>query len=73
MKVNLAKTKFFAINGGAGDAVPLRVNDLIVEHCSSFVYLGRHFTCDGSVLAAVKLHAQNKLCQVSTFVYYSEK
>ena len=63
MKVNLAKTKFLVINGGAGDADPLRVNDLIVEHCN--VYLGRHFTCDGSVSAAVKLHAQNKLCQVS--------
>ena len=49
------------INGGARDADPLRVNDLIVEHCNSYVYLGRHFTCDGSVSAAVKLHAQNKL------------
>ena len=68
MKVNLAKTKFFVINGGAGDADPLRVNDMIVEHCNSYVYLGRHFTCDGSVSAAVKLHAQNKLCQVSKFV-----
>ena len=37
MKVNLAKTKFFVINGGAGDADPLRVNDLIVEHSSSYV------------------------------------
>ena len=56
------------INGGAGDADPLRVNDLIVEHCNSYVYLGRHFTCDGSGSAAVKLRAQNKLCQVSKFV-----
>ena len=56
------------INGGAGDADPLRVNDLIVEHCNSYVYLGRHFTCDGLVSAAVELHAQNKLCQVSNFV-----
>ena len=53
MKVNLAKTKLFVINGGAGDAD--RVNYLIV-------------VCDGSVSAAVKLHAQNKLCQVSKFV-----
>ena len=68
MKVNLAKTKFFVINGGAGDADPLRVNDLIVEHYNSYVYLGRHFTCDSSVSAAVRLHAQNKLCQVSKFV-----
>ena len=56
------------INGGAGDADPLRVNDLIVEHCSSYVYFGCHFTCDGSVSAAVKLHGQNKFCQVSKFV-----
>ena len=56
------------INGGAGDADPLRVNDMIVEHYNSYVYLGRHFTCDNSVSAAVKLHEQNKLCQVSKFV-----
>ena len=37
MKVNLAKTKFFVINDGAGDADPLHVNDLIVEPCSSYV------------------------------------
>ena len=66
MKVNLSKTKFFVINCGAGDAD--RVNDLIIEHCSSYVYLGCHFTCDGSVPATVKLHAQNKLCQVSKFI-----
>ena len=43
MKVNLAKTKFFVINGGAGDADP---NDLIVEHCSSYVYFGCYYTCE---------------------------
>ena len=40
MKVNLAKTKFFVINCGAGDAD--RVNDLIVEHCSSLPWVSFH-------------------------------
>ena len=46
MTVNLAKTKFFVINGGAGDSDPLRLNDLIVEHCSSYVYFECYFTCE---------------------------
>lgn len=73
MKVSAAKTKFFVINGGAGDADPLHVNDLVVEHCSRYVYLETSFACDGSVSSAVKLHAQSKLCHVLKFVYFIRK
>ena len=73
MKVNEDKTKFFVINGQAGDADPMYVNGLSVYQCDSYVYLGSPFTCDGSVSSAVKLHAQNKLCHVLKFVSFTRK
>ena len=73
MKVNADKTKFFVINGEAGDREPLCVDGLVVEHCNSYVYLGSPFTCDGSVSSAVKEHAKVKICQVLKFVSFIEK
>ncbi len=73
MKVNAEKTKFFVISGGPGDAEPLRVDGLEVQHCTSYTYLGSPFTCDGSVSSAVKVHAQNKLCHVLKFVSFIRK
>ncbi len=73
MKVNCAKTKFFVVNGEAGDEQPLCVGDLVVNHCVSYVYLGSPFTWDGSVTTSVKEHATEKLCQVLKFVTFIEK
>lgn len=52
MTINERKTKFFVINGRAGDADALYVNGLMVDHCDSYVYLGSPFTCDGSASSA---------------------
>ena len=73
MRVNNAKTKFFVINGVAGDKDPFSVEGMIVNHCDSYVYLGSPFTCDGSLSSAVKLHAKNKLCHVLKFISFLKK
>ncbi len=73
MRINAEKTKFFVISGGPGDAEPLRVDGLVVQHCTSYTYLGSPFTCDGSVSSSVKVHAQNKLCHVLKFVSFIRK
>ena len=73
MKINASKTKFFVINGEIGDRESLSVGDLVVEHCNSYVYLGSHFMCDGSVSSAVKEHAKVKICQVLKFVSFITK
>lgn len=70
MKINAGKTKFFVINGEAGDADPLYVDGLVVDHCKSYVYLGSPFTCDGSVSTAVKEHARSKMCHVLKFASF---
>ncbi len=40
MRINAEKTKFFVISGRPGDAEPLRVDGLVVQHCNSYTYLG---------------------------------
>ena len=71
--INNSKTKFFVINGGAGDSWPICLDELIIEQCSNYIYLGSPFTCDGSVSSAVKLHAKNKLCHVLKYVSFIKK
>ncbi len=43
--------------------------------CSTLdlLYLGSPFTSDGSVSPAIKVHAQNKLCQVLKFMSFIRK
>ena len=73
MVVNNSKTKFFVINGEDGDAEPIRVEGLVMEHCTSYVYLGSPFTSDGSVSSSVSVHAKNKLCHVLKYVSFLTK
>ena len=73
MKVNESKTKFFVINGGENDREPLRVDGLSVERCDNYVYLGSHFTADGSTSSAVKAHAVAKMSHVLKFISFVKK
>ena len=73
MKVNMTKTKFFAVNGDNDDKQPIKVDDIVIESCDRYVYLGSPFSADGSVSTAIKIHAENKLCHVLKFVAFVHK
>lgn len=73
MTVNNDKTKFFVIHGEDGDADTIRVNDLVIEHCRNYSYLGSPFTSDGSVSSAVKAHSAAKLCHVLKYISFVTK
>lgn len=73
MIINETKTKFFVINGQAGDAEALRVGDLNFEACDKNIYLGSPFTADGSPLSAVKGNAMSKMPHVLKFVSFTRK
>ena len=73
MKINQDKTKFFVINSTAADTEPLVVDDLIVEHCSKYLYLGSPFTADGSITSSVKEHAISKMCNLLKFVSFLKR
>jgi hypothetical protein len=67
MQVNTAKTKVMVINGDEEDARPLEVNDISIEQCESYTYLGSVYTRDGSCTTSVKNHLQAKMIHVLKF------
>ncbi len=70
MKVNSEKTKFFDINGDGGNFEPFHVGEIYITYCTSYMYLGSSFMCDGSVSSAVKLHEEKKTrCATSLSLY----
>ena len=73
MVVNESKTRFFVINGTQGETDPLHVNGLTIAHCPSYVYLGSHFTSDGSVSSAIKLTANAKMPHLIKFISFIKK
>ena len=70
MKINQSKTKFFVINGTAEESRPLQVNELTIDSCVKYVYLGSPFTSDGSTSTSIKEHANMKMCHVLKFVSF---
>lgn len=48
----------------------LSVDDKRIEYCSTCIYLGSPFKCDGSVSSAVRIHAREKMCHVLKFVSF---
>ncbi len=73
MIISASKTKFFVIGGSQEEAEPLWVGELVINSCTSYVYLGSPFSSDGSASFALKLHAKNKLCHVLKFVSFVKK
>ena len=73
MVVNARKTKFFVIGGNEEDKSVIRINDLIVEPCEQYIYLGSPFTSDGSISTAIKAHARLKMCHALKCVSFVSK
>ena len=73
MRINVSKTKFFVICGSVIDERPIVVNDLVIEPCRMYVYLGSTFTSDGSISNAIKVHSQSKICHVMKFISFLSK
>ncbi|KAI3382316.1 hypothetical protein SNEBB_005021 [Seison nebaliae] len=73
MKVNMQKTKFFAINCQICDRQDFIIEDLKVSWCDQYVYLGSIFTSDGSVSSSIAAHAQSKICHLLKFVSFVNK
>lgn len=55
------------------DREPLVVDELKVEWCNSYIYLGSPFTSDGCVSSAVKEHAKRKMCHALKYVSFVNK
>ena len=73
MKINQSKTKFFVINGTVQESQPLQVDNLTIDNCTKYVYLGSPFTSDGCTSSSIKEHANTKMCHVLKFVSFLKK
>ena len=70
MRINAGKTKFFVICGSDRDRETIKVEDLIIEQCTKYIYLGSVFTADGSVSSSVAAHAQSRVAHLNKFVSF---
>ena len=73
MSVNNSKTKFFALNCSLGERVPFITEQITVEWCDRYTYLGSLFTSDGSLSSALSAHAEAKVCHILKFVSFLKK
>ena len=73
MKINAGKTKFFVICGTDQDKETIKIDDLIIEQCTKYIYLGSVFTADGSVSSSVAAHAQTRVAHMNKFVSFLNK
>ena len=73
MEVNQGKTKFMVINGTEYNKSPIVLNNLTIENCFSYLYLGVLFTQDGKVNNAVKQQMSDKQCHVAKFAAFISK
>ena len=70
MIINQAKTKFMTINGKEEDRQPLQSNNLVIEYCQKYTYLGAVITQDGNIASSVKAQCEAKRAHVIKFEAY---
>ena len=73
MVINESKTKLMVINGSCSDKDPIIVDNLVINHCDVYTYLGSPFTSDGSISSAIKAHAQEKMAHFHKFIAFWKK
>jgi len=73
MIINQAKTKFMIINGTDEDRQPLKTDDLTVENCTKYTYLGAVITQDASIVSSVRAQCEAKKAHVIKFEAYVRK
>ena len=73
MRVNNRKTKFFALNCTLKERAPFNIEQMTIEWCDRYTYLGSIFTSDGSLSSALAAHAEAKMCHILKFVSFLKK
>ena len=73
MVLNNSKTKFMVICGKNEDKKRLIVNNVVIENCAHYTYLGSMFTQDGSVFSSIKKHVQLKQTCIIKFISFISK
>ena len=67
MRVNNETTKFLVINCESGNAESFHINELVVEHCTNYAYLG-HYSCAIPLCSLPPINMPRTNCHVLKFV-----
>ena len=65
MVVNEIKTKLMVINGCEDDRNEFTINNVIVKHAVSYIYLGSPFTEDGRMDSVMELHIDSRIADLN--------
>ena len=70
MVVNSSKTKFFVVNADENDKEPFMFNNILVEYCAQYLYLGAWFVDDAKIKSVLKLHTKSSCSLVNKFAIF---
>ena len=65
MVVNEIKTKLMVINGCEVDRHEFMIDNVIVKHATSYIYLGSPFTEDGRMDSVLELHINSRISDLN--------
>ena len=70
MRLNESKTRLMVINGTPMDKIPFVISNLVIKHCSSYVYLGVIFSADGKCTTSLAEHLANKTKELNKLLIF---
>ena len=73
MLMNESKTKFMVIHGSADDCMPIKLSDITMYLCPSYIYLGSVFTADGSTISSLRCHVDEKKKHLNKLLIFLRK
>ena len=65
MAMNQKKTEFMVIHGDSSDMLPIKLREILMKPCKSYIYLGSIFCSDGSTVTSLKAHVDAKKKQLN--------
>lgn len=73
MLINELKTKLMVVNGVGIDRCDFTVEDVVVRHTTSYIYLGSPFTEDGRISSVIGIHVKAKTSDLNKFKIFCKK
>ena len=70
MSLNLTKSKMMVINGDEMDKIPISRNNITINWCNEYIYLGCFFKENGNTNECIKSHADSKKYNLIKFINF---
>ena len=61
------------IHCGDSDKIPFSIGEVIMLHCTKYIYLGVTFTADGSLLSSIREHVKDKQKHLNKLIIFFYK